>query len=552
MLACERDPEIVAQTAVDAGLRLSGAAFGVFFYTTIGDDGEEVQFYEVSGSSSLENGESRFAGTPLLRNTELLGHIFNGQGSVRVTDLLQDATYAEGIGREEAVSRYGVMRSFLGVPVMSRTGQALGSLLFGHSSVGVFSEDAESDIKSLAAQAAAAMENSRLAATLCWEIGVADTARAAQHDTAERLEQALDATQLGTWSWDRASDMLDLDARAAAIFYAAPHVPVRRSDLRKRMVSPEDLNIPAEELRRSLENGGFYKAEYRVRNPERPEEYRWIATRGKGTYHAGSAEITGMIGTAQDITDRKMQEATLRQSEKLAATGRLAATIAHEINNPLEAATNLIYLAKIDPLVPASIHKMLDTADAEIARVSAIAQQTLGFYRDTSRPAEVDINALLEGVVGLFSRKLGYKKLSCSLDLVPDLRVFGLQGELRQVFSNLLVNAIDASMTGAIHIRGRHCRRPECRGVAVLIVDSGSGIPAELRRSLFSPFFTTKQTLGTGLGLWVTRGILEKMGGTISFRTRTEPPTGSCFRIFLPAEVANPQIFSSPQSNLIQ
>ena len=130
-------------------------------------------------------------------------------------------------------------------------------------------------------------------------------------------------------------------------------------------------------------NGGTYSAEYRAEGPDKTQ--RWIAARGLATFD-DAHEFTGMIGTVQDITDRKTQEATLRQSEKLAATGRLAATIAHEINNPLEAVTNLIYICKTDPTVPPAIQRLLDTADDELARVAQIAQQTLGFYRDTTRP----------------------------------------------------------------------------------------------------------------------------------------------------------------------
>jgi len=262
--------------------------------------------------------------------------------------------------------------------------------------------------------------------------------------------------------------------------------------------------------------------------------------------------MTGMIGTVQDITARKTQEATLRQSEKLAATGRLAATIAHEINNPLEAVTNLIYLSKTDPGVPPPIAHLLDTADNELARVAQIAQQTLGFYRDTTRPIDINLTDMLEGVVNLFSRKMDYKKIECELDLAPNLHIFGLQGEVRQVFSNLIVNAIDASSKNRIYVRARACTHLGRPGVSVLIADRGTGIPIGVRQRLFSPFFTTKQSVGTGLGLWVTRGIVEKQGGTIRFRTSTEKPSGTVFRVFLPAEFLNPEKFNATQSKFIQ
>jgi PAS domain S-box-containing protein len=355
-------------------------------------------------------------------------------------------------------------------------------------------------------------------------------------EAARRLRQALDAAQLGTWIWDRATDLLDLDERAAQLFGCEPHRPITRTALRERIVLTEDLGLTQDALRQSLESGGIYAAEYRVDVSGGPPV--WLAASGIATFTPGVKEIAGMVGTVQDITARKIQEASLRESEKLAATGRLAATIAHEINNPLEAVTNLIYLCKTDPALPKSARHLLETADSELARVAHIAQQTLGFYRDTTRPVDIDLNQVLSATVELFARKLRNQRLECRLELEPNLHIFGLQGEIRQVFSNLLVNAIDASSPGGgIVFRAHRYRCPlrDCDGVAVLICDRGSGIPKPMRDRLFSPFFTTKQSFGTGLGLWVTRGIVEKQGGVIQVRTRCVAPSGTVFRVFLPS-----------------
>jgi len=374
-------------------------------------------------------------------------------------------------------------------------------------------------------------------------------AERSSQESGRRLRQALDAGQLGTWSWDRDTDMLDLDERAAELYFTEPHVPVGRSVMRDRIVAPEDRGLTSENLRRSLEDGGLYKAEYRILRPggslNDPADVRWISASGVATFGEDATKVSGMVGTVQDITTRRSQEATLRQSEKLAATGRLAATIAHEINNPLEAVTNLIYLCKTDAKVPSDLKKLLEIADGELARISQIAQQTLGFYRDTSNPVVIDMNSLIEGVVDLFTRKLSHKSLKCKVDLASDLSITGLQGEIRQVFSNLFVNAIDASADGTIHIRGRRCSQRGVKGVSILINDPGTGIPVRVRSNLFSPFFTTKQSVGTGLGLWVTRGIVEKHGGNVIFRTRTETPTGTCFRVFLPIEPIIPAFLAS-------
>jgi signal transduction histidine kinase len=346
-----------------------------------------------------------------------------------------------------------------------------------------------------------------------------------------------------------ASDRLDLDERAAELLFAESHTPIRRAELRRRIVHTDDLPNTPDDLGQAVLNGGTYSAEYRAEGPGKTQ--RWIAARGLATFN-DAHKLIGMTGTVQDITDRKTQEASLRQSEKLAATGRLAATIAHEINNPLEAVTNLIYLCKTDTTVPPAIHRLLETADDELARVTQIAQQTLGFYRDTTRPGEIDLSAMLHGIVELFSRKLQFKRLACRTNIQPGLRLYGLQGEIRQVFSNLLVNAIDASENTELTLRacGRIVRgRP---GISCLIADRGTGVQPALRERLFSPFITSKHSLGTGLGLWVTRGIVEKHGGTIAYRTRTQEPTGTVFRVFLPTEVPNREIFDTPAQRFLQ
>jgi PAS domain S-box-containing protein len=365
-----------------------------------------------------------------------------------------------------------------------------------------------------------------------------------------RLQQALDAGKLGTWQWNAANDLLDMDERAAAIFQTRAHAEISRRELRDRIVHQEDLHETAEDLRDVLKRGGIYSSEYRIQ-PEQGGQI-WIAARGIAAFDESTGKVNGLVGTVQDITERKTQEATLRQTEKLAATGRLAATIAHEINNPLEAVTNLIFLCKTDLTVPPMIQRLLETADDELARVAQIAQQTLGFYRDTTRPGEIDLSALLENVSDLFSRKLRYKKLTCRMEIEPGLRIFGLQGEIRQVFSNLLVNAIDASTTGDIVIRA-HRRVVKGRaGVSVMIGDHGGGIPPSVSERLFSPFFTTKQSVGTGLGLWVTKGMVEKHGGTIRYRTCTKPPTGTVFRVFLPGKLTATSAFDLPQPDILQ
>ena len=538
LLASERSLDVIVQAALDACLHLCSARYGAFFYNNIGNENQSYSLYKEAGPDL-----NIFASFPDPHCTEIPKDSFLNQLIVRSPDITLDPRFTENFPFAALSPNHPPVRSYLAVPVRSRAGESLGCLIYGHPDVDAFSATSEDLVATIASLAAVAIDNLRLSASLTHEIALVDDARALQRQTADRLRQALDAAQLGTWTWDRATDLLDLDERAGRLFHAPAHVPITRSELRKRVVIFEDQSQTSENLQAFLQSGGLYSAEYRVESPDGIQT--WLSATGNATFAPNTRDIIGMVGTVQDITARKTQETALRQSEKLAATGRLAATIAHEINNPLEAVTNLIYLSRTDPDVPEPVQQLLETADAELARVAQIAQQTLGFYRDTTRPIEIKLNDLLHGVVDLFERKMVSRKITCSLDLEPDLCINGLQGEIRQVFSNLIVNAIDAFTypmlkPGRIRIRGRHLLNHRDRNldaVSILICDEGSGIPASARARIFSPFFTTKLSVGTGLGLWVTRGFVEKQGGSIAFHTRTGENSGTVFRVVLPVHM---------------
>ncbi len=541
MLASERSLDVIFQAALDAGLHLCGARFGAFFYNHPDSEGAPYTLYKVSGADA-----NIFPALPMPRPTGIFNVSFVAQEILRSADITLDPRYGQNPPVLGLPPGHPPVRSYLAVPVRSRAGHVLGCLLYGHPDAGVFTQTSEDLVATIASQAAVAIDNVRLSERLTNEISHVDAARSLQRQTANRLHQALDAAQLGTWIWDRDTDLIDFDERAAKLFHTKPHVPITRAALRQRIVLTEDQGKTFETFERSLASGELYNVEYRVDAPD--GSLTWVSASGIATFASDSSTITGMVGTVQDVTARKLQESALRQSEKLAATGRLAATIAHEINNPLEAVTNLIYLSRTDPAVPPPVQLLLETADTELARVAQIAQQTLGFYRDTTRPSEIDVNELLHGVVDLFARKMVSRKITCTLDLEPGLCIYGLQGEIRQIFSNLIVNAIDSFTfaatikPGRIHVRGRHLRGPR-NGISILISDEGSGIPLSVRQRIFSPFFTTKLSVGTGLGLWVTRGFVEKHGGSIRFRTRTGDASGTIFRVFLPV---NPPLAHLP------
>jgi PAS domain S-box-containing protein len=246
-------------------------------------------------------------------------------------------------------------------------------------------------------------------------------------------------------------------------------------------------------------------------------------------------QVMGSVLTLVDVTKRKLAEKALLRSEKLAATGQLAATIAHEINNPLSAIFNLLYLIENET----SLEKVRDLAAGatnELARVSHITKQTLAFYRDSARPDEIRLSDLLDEIVALFKKEFEVKKIICEREYTIPGAMCGYPGELRQVFSNLIRNAIDAvPERGHIRLGIRRARRAGKDGVAVFVCDNGSGIEAGTRSRIFEPFFTTKGGKGTGLGLWVASDLVQKHGGMIRVRSsHIAGRTGSCFYVFLP------------------
>jgi PAS domain S-box-containing protein len=255
-----------------------------------------------------------------------------------------------------------------------------------------------------------------------------------------------------------------------------------------------------------------------------------------------SGNLTGASKIMRDIGERKRAEEALIRHEKLVSVGRMAATIAHEINNPLAAVGNLLYLASSVEDLPAPARQYLETADEELRRVAHIARQSLGFYRDTNAPAPTPIAALLDSTLDLLKSKVRAKQAVVRKQWDGDVQVTAVAGELRQVFSNLLANSLDAiedNGTVALRVSADVPSRCGRRQVRILVADNGGGITADTRQHLFEPFVTTKGTLGTGLGLWVSQQIVKKHGGTIRVRSRTEGSRkGTVVSVVLPMEGA--------------
>jgi PAS domain S-box-containing protein len=251
-----------------------------------------------------------------------------------------------------------------------------------------------------------------------------------------------------------------------------------------------------------------------------------------------SGDIIGVVLVFRDITDRRLSDDALMRAEKLAAAGRLAASVAHEVNNPLEGLTNLVYLARSTD-EPNEVRRLLSQAEQELGRIAHITRQSLGFYREVTSTALYNPSVVIREVSDFYQIRAHSQGVSFVVQTPVEMEILGIAGEIRQVLSNLLANSLDASSSGArIRFHARSAsdpRNPSRHGVRISIADSGTGISPKHLEEIFEPFFTTKKDTGTGLGLWVSRQLVEKNGGTLRVRSSVSGMRrGTTFSLFLP------------------
>jgi PAS domain S-box-containing protein len=265
--------------------------------------------------------------------------------------------------------------------------------------------------------------------------------------------------------------------------------------------------------------------------------------------HEGDA----VLEVNRDITAQLQAEEALRETEKLAAMGRVAGIIAHEINNPLAAITNIFFLLRNHPSLDDEARHCAALAEQELQRVSHITRQTLSFYRESKTPIPVLLTELLDDVLGLQERQMQSSHITLRKRYCTPGNVHGFPVELRQVFLNLVGNAVQAMPSGG-RLRLSVCESYDWvlkrHGISVSIVDTGMGVKPQDSKRLFEPFFSTKSTKGTGLGLWISRGIIQKYEGRISFRSlRRTNGTFTCFKVFLPSS-GTAALISAPSTDV--
>jgi PAS domain S-box-containing protein len=304
----------------------------------------------------------------------------------------------------------------------------------------------------------------------------------------------------------------------------------------KALLDPDDLARFEEQMKAAVAGReSIMVSEYRTVAADGSP--RWISNHGR-LFYDDAGKLVRMVGISMDVTQRKKQEEALRRTEKLAATGRLAASIAHEINNPLEAVTNLLFLISSSELPPQT-RSYLELAEKELARVGDIATQTLRFYRQSYAPVNARMAELMDSVLKVYNSRLQAASVKVVKDYRPVQDLLCMSGEIRQVLANLVGNALDAMGSGGtLQLRihescdWRNSFEP---GVRITVADNGAGIPHPVRPHIFEPFVTTKETTGTGLGLWVSSEIVNKHAGRIHVCSSTKPGrSGTVFTVFLP------------------
>ncbi len=433
------------------------------------------------------------------------------------------------VRRATDATRHG----WLAAPLLTRDGRNLGLIQLSQKLSGEFSPDDEAILVQLTHMASVAIDNVRLYREAQEQIAETKRAQEMLERGKESMQLAQQYVGIGIWEWDLQTGELAWSDEIRRLHGIEVEKFDGRYESWMESIVPEDRQQVHQSITNALASKSEYEVQYRVYMADKA--LHWLEARGR-TIVIGDLPVR-MLGVAMDVTSRKAAEQALRQSEKIAATGRLAASIAHEINNPLASVMNALYILRTNSKMPESALVYVKTAEEELARVVHITKQTLGFYREISSPVMSSVPQLFEEVLAAYDARIEQGQISVHRDFNDVGQLAAFPSELRQVFSNLVLNAIEAiSGQGNIYIRVRHGRdRQERDGIRVMVADDGCGIPAENMPQIFEPFFTTKDSKGTGLGLWVSQGIVQKHQGILRVRSRTDSIRhGTCCSVFLP------------------
>jgi PAS domain S-box-containing protein len=301
------------------------------------------------------------------------------------------------------------------------------------------------------------------------------------------------------------------------------------------LIHPDDRERVMEAWAHSVQTGHNYAVDYRLERQD--GVYRHHLARAVPTRSA-AGEIMTWVGTITDMQEEKQKEKLLLRTEKLAATGRIAASIAHEINNPLTSVINSLFLALQDKNLSVSTRQYLKLADQELARVAQFTTQSLRMYKQSVSPKPTDLGEVMDSALGIYRERFKANSIVVECRYRDKDRLYCRVDEMRQAFAHLLSNSLDAMpQGGSVRIRIQPARTWDAQnvtGVKVIVADTGMGISNEMIPQIFDAFTSTKDPTGVGLGLWVVDGIMRKHKGRVAVRSRTGLRHGTIFSVFFP------------------
>jgi len=566
-VAAEHDLEKLVQTVTDAGVELSHAAFGAFFYNVIRDDGEAYTLYTLSGAP-----REAFEKFPMPRNTAIFEPTFRGRGPVRSDDILADRRYGRSAPYHGMPKGHLPVRSYLAVPVTSRSGQVLGGLFFGHSQPSVFTERAERIVTALAAQAAVAIDNARLYQTSQREIAARTQAEQELHELNQNLEQRANqrAQELAA-SLNRLEDterrfrLLVESVTDYAIYMLDPEGHIinwnpgaarakgySREEIIGRHFStfytPEDqaAQIPQRALSAARETGKFEAEGWRVRK----DGSRFWASAILNAIKGPDGQIIGFAKVTRDLTERRAAEERARQAQKMEGVGQLTGGVAHDFNNLLTIIIGNLETLQRNVRRPdldiGRLERSVDNAMRGARRAESLTQRLLAFSRQQPLdPRPVDLGRLVTGMSDLLRRTLG-EQITIETVLSGNVwRALADPNQLELAILNLAVNARDAMPSGGkltletanVHL-DEHYAASQAevvpgQYVMLAVTDNGSGMTADVKAKAFDPFFTTKDIgHGTGLGLSQVYGFVKQSRGHV--KIYSEIGEGTTIKLYLP------------------
>ena len=575
-VAAELDLERLVQKVTDAGVELSNAQFGAFFYNVHNDTGESYTLYTISGVP-----REAFSSFPMPRNTAIFEPTFRGRGPVRSDDISKDARYGKSAPYHGMPEGHLPVRSYLAVPVISRSGEVLGGIFFGHSQSHVFSERAERLVTALAAQAAVAIDNARLYQLSQKEISARKDAEAELHSLNVTLEnrvqeRALELikSQESLAATERRFQILVEGVRDYAIYMLDPEGVVinwnpgaerikgyKREEIVGRHFSTfytvGDVNdgVPLRALEIANRNGKYEAEGWRVRK----DDTKFWAGVVINAIRGDDGKLIGFAKITRDLTERRAADERTRQTQKMEGIGQLAGGIAHDFNNLLTIIIgNLETLQRnlgTDSLDADRLKRSAENAMRGARRAESLTQRLLAFSRQQPLdPKPIELSRLVTGMSDLLRRTIG-EQITVETVMGGGLwRAHADPNQLELAILNLAVNSRDAMPNGGkltletanVHLDEKYASTQfevlPGQYVMLAVTDNGSGMTAAVKEKAFDPFFTTKDVgHGTGLGLSQVYGFVKQSRGHV--KIYSEVGEGTTIKIYLPRvhSTANPE-----------